>query len=179
MVEMSGWSGRCRTMAGWFRGFSLVFAPATIASVVAWTGGPWWVIVPLSTAAAAALVDARSRRVPNRLVAATAGSSLAGSLVAGAEFVPLVMVMMAFAGPLLLVRLATPAAIGSGDVKLAAVSAPVLFVGGAAAGLLALCVASGSAGAIGVLRRRSSIPFGPAVVIGTVVAGTTHAWGSR
>jgi leader peptidase (prepilin peptidase)/N-methyltransferase len=152
---------------------------ASLALIVVSTGGPWLVAVPLGTAALAALVDVRHRRLPNRLVAVTAVGSIVASLHVGIDsWVGAGAVVGLFAGPLLVARVVAPAAVGSGDVKLAAALAPLMIGGGAVAGVLAVWVASGSAGAVGVVRRRRSVAFGPALVVGTVVAGTVTAWGA-
>ena len=157
----------------------IVPIPALVALVAVSIGGRWWVVVPLATAAGAAIVDARSRRLPNRLVLATAMSSASASVLAGSPIVALVAVVGAFAGPLLAAGLVVPSAVGAGDVKLAAALAPVVAAGGVFTGLLALCLATGSASVVGVCRRRRVIPLGPALVAGTVVAGTIGVGWSR
>ena len=146
--------------------------------------------VPLAVAGWAALIDVRSRRLPNRLVAVTAVSAIVVAAIVASVAAPSVgrasdgwfvgsamlgclAAAAAFAGPLLLHHVVFPSAVGLGDVKLALALAPLLAVGGALAGLLALCVASGSATAAGFVTRRSSVPFGPSLVLGAAVGVST------
>lgn len=127
-------------------------------------------------AAAAAVVDRRERRIPNQLV--LVGLIVTVGLVAVSGVVdhrPVVAGaltgVLAYAGPLLALHLASPGGIGFGDVKLGVVfglglgcAHPIL----AALALLAACLAA-------VVRRavlrswRTPEPFAPAMAAGLVV----------
>lgn len=127
-------------------------------------------------AAVAAVIDARSGRIPDTLVvsalvptlvvvgAAMTGTSGAGALGAA------VLGAVTFAGPIFVVHLVSPQAIGFGDVKLAAALGAALGLIDPRLGLPALCVAAGSTAAVGLARRRSALPFAPGLVIGTIAA---------
>jgi leader peptidase (prepilin peptidase)/N-methyltransferase len=72
--------------------------------------------------------------------------------------------------PLLLLHLVSPSAMGFGDVKLAVVL-------GAAVGVLdwqlavpALALAAGATATVGVVTRARTIPFGPGLLAGALVA---------
>jgi leader peptidase (prepilin peptidase) / N-methyltransferase len=130
---------------------------------------------------AAALIDLRHRIIPNALtypsflgllaaVVAVAFSGEGVSLAGGG------LGLLAYGGGLLIVALVAPAGMGMGDVKLAAIIGLVLgalglrYVGVAAL----LAVFGGGAGAIGALiagrGRKDTIPFGPFLAAGAIVA---------
>lgn len=131
---------------------------------------------------AIALIDARHRIVPNRIVypsllvlapAVVAGDLLGAGIDAPKAFIGLV----AYAGPLLLVAFAVPGGMGMGDVKLAALIG--LALGGlglsyvaVAAGLGVIGGGVGALVALAVLRcgRRQQMPFGPFLAAGAAVA---------
>jgi leader peptidase (prepilin peptidase) / N-methyltransferase len=123
-----------------------------------------------------ALIDLEHRIIPNRLTALGAllaialGSALdphgeSARLIAGA----------AAGGALLAVALAYPRGMGMGDVKLAAVMG--LFLGKAVAPALLVALLAGTlygaflASRRGTLAaRRSAVPFGPFLALGSLVA---------
>lgn len=131
---------------------------------------------------AIALIDARHRIVPNRIVypsllvlvpAVILGEVLGAGIDALAAFIGLA----AYAAPLLLVAFAVPGGMGMGDVKLAALIG--LALGGlglsyvaVAAGLGILGGGVGALLAVIVFRagRRQQMPFGPYLAAGAVVA---------
>ena len=124
----------------------------------------------------AVLVDTQQRRLPDVWILQAAivlivgvgiswgiGSSTSSPAapVAGA-------VLMT--APLLLLHLMSPSAMGFGDVKLAVVL-------GAAVGVLdwqlavpALALAAGATATVGVVTRARTIPFGPGLLAGALVA---------
>ena len=144
-------------------------------------GAPVAGIAALAVGAVAAATDARTGRIPNRLVALAAAAAAAGvvavavhhptAAVAGA-----VLGTVAFAGPLFVTHLATPAAIGFGDVKLAAALGAPLGLIDPRFGLVALCIATGTTAIVGLARRRHSLPLGPALVLGAAAALLLTTW---
>jgi leader peptidase (prepilin peptidase)/N-methyltransferase len=131
---------------------------------------------------AVAVIDARHRIIPNRLVypafigfgALVAVGWLAGQ---GVDAGRAAIGMAAFGGGLLLVALISPRGMGMGDVKLAGLIGLVLgslglsYVAVAAFG----AILAGGVGAIvalvaGGARRGRTIPFGPYLAVGAVVA---------
>jgi leader peptidase (prepilin peptidase)/N-methyltransferase len=129
----------------------------------------------LSLAASAAVVDLRTARIPDRLVVTSlapvvavlvfaAATGRAGSAIAGVA-----VGMLLLAGPLVVIHLLAPAAMGFGDVKLAASLGGVLGLIEPRAAVLALCVASGLTGVVGLVVGRRTLPFGPGLVVGAVV----------
>lgn len=130
--------------------------------------------------ALAAGIDVRTGRIPNRLVALAGVAAVAGATALALVDDPVRALAgpglgtAAFAGPLLGAHLVSPAAIGFGDVKLAAVSGAALGLIDGRFGLVALCVATGATASAGLLRRRAHLPLGPGLV-GGLVAGTALA----
>jgi leader peptidase (prepilin peptidase)/N-methyltransferase len=155
-------------------------ATAVALALTVW----WW---PLTTAApatgvtllvlvAAALVDAVEHRLPNPLVALAAvpvvvaltaglasgaGRDVAWAALAGAAVV---------GAPLLLTHLVAPAGMGFGDVKAGAVLGAAVALTAIELVPLALLVGLAAAACWGLLRRARSVPLGPALVGGALVA---------
>ena len=131
---------------------------------------------------AIALIDARHRIVPNRIVypsllvlapAVVAADFLGAGIDAPKAFIG----MAAYAVPLFLVAFAVPGGMGMGDVKLAALIG--LALGGLGLAYVAVAAGLGVVGggvgalvALAVLRcgRRQQMPFGPFLVAGAVAA---------
>jgi leader peptidase (prepilin peptidase)/N-methyltransferase len=137
---------------------------------------------------AVAIIDARWRIVPNRIVypslviyavAITVGHLTGG----GVDILTGLLGVAAYGGPMLLVALALPGGLGIGDVKLAALIGLVLgslrlalvgvaaflgIVGGGIAAVLAMAV----------LRwgRKQHMPFGPFLAAGGVLAALVGSW---
>jgi leader peptidase (prepilin peptidase)/N-methyltransferase len=131
---------------------------------------------------AIAVIDARHRVVPNRIVypslALFAAAIVVGDLSGGgADMLDAALGLALYAVPLLLVAVAVPQGMGMGDVKLAALIGLVLgsfglsYVGVAAG----VGVIGGGIGALVALAllgagRKDQIPFGPFLAGGAVVA---------
>ncbi len=149
------------------------------------SGGSRWLLVDVVAAAflvPLVLIDLRERRLPDRL---TLGGSAALLALVGAQtaisgdFTPLVGALAgagALAGVLLALHLASPQGMGFGDVKLGLLLG--VLVGARSVGLVlpALLIA-GLLGALGGLvqmvrhrRRDVTLPFGPYLVAGAVLA---------
>lgn len=145
---------------------------------------PWVAILLAPFAAllvAISVIDARTKKIPNRLVYPALVLSLGYLVVArlaGAE-VDLIRAgigFLALGGGFLLLALVTPRGMGMGDVKLAALIGLVL----GSLGLGPVAVAAGAgvlfggAGAvvalIGGASRKQGIPFGPFLAAGALVA---------
>jgi leader peptidase (prepilin peptidase)/N-methyltransferase len=123
----------------------------------------------------AAAIDLRERRLPDSWALAAAVILLATTWVAwmlGLSFdaVEMLLGALAMAGPLLLVHLVSPGAMGFGDVKAGVVLGAALGSVDWRLGLVALTVAAGSGAVVGAARRTSTIPFGPCLVIGSALA---------
>jgi leader peptidase (prepilin peptidase) / N-methyltransferase len=126
---------------------------------------------------AAARIDEREHRIPNRLVLAgvaplvvlaalsllTADASTLTAMAAGA-------VLMS--GPLLVLHVVAPGAMGFGDVKAAAVLGAAVGLVDPTVALWALCLASAIAVARGAMTRRAVVPFGSALVAAALVSLT-------
>lgn len=154
---------------------AIAFAGLAALAVGAATG-----VVTLAQAACislvvpAAVVDVRERRLPDgwlTLAAATfAGWSLAAWAAGGELPVAGSLAGAAgLAGPLLVAHLVSPRSMGFGDVKAAAVLGLALGASGWALALCALALAAGSAGTVGLIARRPTIPFGPFLVGAAIV----------
>ncbi|HEX6657121.1 MAG TPA: prepilin peptidase [Ilumatobacter sp.] len=136
----------------------------------------------LVPAAAAAAIDWRRHRVPNLLVAvALVPALLAVQLVDDRIhlFASVASGAAVMALPLLVVHLAAPAAMGFGDVKLAAALGAALGVSNPALGVPALAVAAGFTLLAAAWRRRTAMPFAPGLVTGAAAAlalGALEVW---
>lgn len=156
------------------------FAAVTFAGTI--LIGAWFAATAaLAPAAVAAAIDARTGRIPNQLVVLTAAAALAGATAAAAQHptdavTGAVLGTLAFGGPLLVAHLASPAAIGFGDVKLASTLGATLGLTDPRLGLLALCIATGTTASIGVGARRESLPLGPALVLGAAGSLAAARW---
>ncbi|GAA2958779.1 A24 family peptidase [Microbacterium schleiferi] len=135
--------------------------------------------------AALAIIDIRSHRLPNRLVALAGASGLvllAGAAVTGGGIDALLRSLLAalalFAAYLAL-RMLSAGGVGGGDIKLAAVIGLYLGWlgwGSVLVGTLAGFVLGGLFAAAMLLirraKRRTAIPFGPWMIAGAWVAIT-------
>jgi leader peptidase (prepilin peptidase)/N-methyltransferase len=136
----------------------------------------------LVPAAAAAATDWRTHRVPNLLVAFAVVPALVAVLFVDDRMHLLASVAsgMAVMGvPLLVLHLVTPAAMGFGDVKLAAVLGAGLGVLHPGLALPALAAATGLTVLAAAWRRRSAMPFAPGLVAGAAAAlalGALEGW---
>ncbi len=132
--------------------------------------------VAVGVASWAAVIDIRTGRIPNGLVILAGAPTLAVLLAAiangrGAEVIGSVALgSAAFAGPILVVHLVSPQAIGFGDVKLAAALGAALGLIEPGLGLLALCIAAAVTAAVGMVGRHRMLPFGPGLVLGSITA---------
>jgi leader peptidase (prepilin peptidase)/N-methyltransferase len=144
-----------------------------------------WVIVLLAPFCglllALSVIDARTKKLPNRLVYPALLLSIGYLLVArltGAE-VDLLrsgLGFLALGGGLLLVAIVAPAGMGMGDVKLAALIGLVL----GSRGLAPVAVAAGAGILLGGLAaivalvagasRKQALPFGPFLAAGALVS---------
>src|SRR5438132_1403933 len=135
----------------------------------------------LAVLLALAVIDARHRVLPNRIlypsVVAFALVIVAGDLAGrGVDLKTAWIGFAAFGGGLLLVALLAPRGMGMGDVKLAFLIGLVL--GSLALPLVAVAagvaILAGGLGAIAALAagrgRKSAIPFGPYLALGGTVA---------
>jgi leader peptidase (prepilin peptidase)/N-methyltransferase len=124
----------------------------------------------------AVLVDLIDRRLPNRLVGGAAAVGL-GALLAEwilTDFVvaprDVLLGVLALTGPLLVIHMISPAAMGFGDVKAAAVTGAALGLVDPVAALAALAIGSAGTALVGVALRRPTVAFGPGVVGGAICA---------
>lgn len=156
-------------------------AVAAAAAVVAVAIAPpplvgLMVAFALAFALAAALVDVQERRIPDALVIAIAGTAVVmlaresfdghGAAATGS----ILLAAAAMSVPVIVVHLVDPAAMGFGDVKLAAALGAVVGLADWRWAMVALCIASGATAAVGLIRRSRDLPFAPGLVAGTIVA---------
>lgn len=133
-------------------------------------------VVALAAAGAAALVDARSGRLPNRLVAITALAACCGAVVVAGERGVTSAAGALSAGalgcalPLLVAHLVAPASMGFGDVKLAAGLGAAVGLVDPRFGVVTVCAGSGVSALFGLATRRRAVPFGPGLFLGAVTA---------
>jgi leader peptidase (prepilin peptidase)/N-methyltransferase len=130
---------------------------------------------------ALAVIDARTKKLPNRIVYPTLATSAVYLAVAALAGAPVDLLgagigFLAYGGGLLVVALVSPKGMGMGDVKLAALIGLVL----GALGLRYVAVAAGlgillgGVGAVAALlagaSRKQAVPFGPFLAAGAVLA---------
>lgn len=148
--------------------------------------GPDAVLPALLVLAAAgtalSIVDLREKRLPNRMLLVTAPTVLVllvGGLLLRGEperLLPILLGAVGMFGLYFVVALAVPAAMGMGDVKLAALLGGVLGSAGLTpwlVGLLAAFLVGGIVAIVALLAGRigwrGSIPFGPWMVVGALI----------
>lgn len=159
---------------------AFVAAIVVLAASIPWAlAERWWVelgvTAVLLVAAGAALVDANTHRIPDRIVLASVVPTaivIATRVIGGdgPTVVPgVVFGAIGFALPLLAVHLAAPSALGFGDVKLAVSLGATLGLVDWRMSVAALCLASGLTVAVALVLRRSSLPFAPGLVVGAAL----------
>ena len=124
----------------------------------------------------AAMVDVHELRLPNRLLAASAGSAVVGSLLSGR---PGSLGACALSGALCGVAVLTvhlTRGVGMGDVKAAAVVGMGCGSVTWMLGPIALAMALVCAPTTGLLTRRSRLALGPFLAVGWVVALGSKGW---
>lgn len=130
---------------------------------------------------ALSVIDARTKKLPNRIVYPALVLAAVYLLVAGVAGAPVDVAaagigLLAYGGGLLVVALVSPRGMGMGDVKLAALIGLVL----GALGLRYVAVAAGlgillgGVGAVAALlagaSRKQAVPFGPFLAAGAALA---------
>jgi leader peptidase (prepilin peptidase)/N-methyltransferase len=187
--------GRCRDCNEPFSvRYPLVeLATGVLFGLVAWRLGASWLLpgelLFAWTLVVLALIDAATRRIPNRLTYPLAPALLvilaAGALLAGAPESALRALLggLAAGGALLLLALIAPRGMGMGDVKLAGLIGIGLGVLGwpeVVVGIMGGFVLGGVAGvallATGLRSRKDMIPFGPYLAAGALLS---LLWGAE
>jgi leader peptidase (prepilin peptidase)/N-methyltransferase len=148
---------------------ALVVLTAVVATAVA-APAPTLLGLSLAVAATAAAVDIVSRRIPDPLVVMAAAPTLIAVLHESSRVGGVLLGLALMAGPLLLLHLAQPAQLGFGDVKLAAALGAAMGLIDAHLSVLALALGTGLTLAAALVRRRSSVAFGPGLVVGALLA---------
>lgn len=143
------------------------------------TGEAWWVeagvVATLVVCVVCAVVDVSDGRIPDRLVLASIVPTLlvlvaraaSGDLRVAGTAVLLGVVL--FAGPLLVMHLAVPDALGFGDVKLAVSLGAAIGMVEWRYAVAGLCLASALTAAVALVRRRPAMPFAPGLVAGAAL----------
>jgi len=136
-------------------------------------------IVGAVLALAATVIDARTHRLPNRLVGPLGALGLIGLTAASVtepwfRLPQLAIGAVAFAGPWLAVHLVSPASIGFGDVKFTAALGVYLAWFDPLAGLWACAFALLLAwphSVVHILRKTgATVPLGPYLLLGAVAS---------
>jgi leader peptidase (prepilin peptidase)/N-methyltransferase len=152
----------------------VAIATPTIAGVPIASGVAVAILVP------AALIDLRTRRLPDLWVGAAAVAFLvvdALSRAIGTSGVAprdILLGALVMSGPLLLMHLASPSSMGFGDVKLAVVAGAALGATDWHLALPALALAAGATATVGIVARARYLAFGPGLVGATLVALLMH-----
>lgn len=128
------------------------------------------VLTVLAVAAVAAIVDLRERRIPDELVLLASAVVVVMTVFGSASPTGVALGAVAAAGPLLLIHVVSPAAMGFGDVKLALPLGGALGAVDPVLALVALCVASAVTAAAGLAGGRTALPFAPGLVVGAATA---------
>jgi leader peptidase (prepilin peptidase)/N-methyltransferase len=136
----------------------------------------WLDLIFVAALVAITVIDLDHQIIPNRIVAPLALAAIALTAIFEPHRLPEHLIAGAAAGGFLLIAvLAYPAGMGMGDVKLAAIMGLVLGRTVAPAMFVAL-IAGTVVGAIVIARkgvqdgRKTRIPFGPFLALGSVVA---------
>ncbi|GIU99651.1 MAG: prepilin peptidase [Actinomycetota bacterium] len=180
--------GRCRSCGA---RISAAYPLTELATGLLFAGGgrsrhpdPWRAVLLapfLGVLLALSVIDARTKKLPNRIVYPSLGIAAAYLVVARLAGAPFDLAraaigLLAYGGGLLVVALISPRGMGMGDVKLAALIGLVL----GALGLRYVAVAAGlgilfgGVGAIVALLagapRKQAVPFGPFLAAGAAAA---------
>ncbi len=153
----------------------VVVTSACCVAAVAVSGAPAASAVTVGAMLPAAVVDIRTRRLPDRLVAPAAivlvaGVGASSGLGQETSLGHLLIGLCVFAGPLLAIHLVAPAAMGFGDVKAASVLGAALGLAHPIVALAGLTAATATGGLAGLVMRQRTIAFGPALVVGAASA---------
>jgi leader peptidase (prepilin peptidase)/N-methyltransferase len=157
-------------------GASLTIAALAWAAIAG--AAPLAASVAVALMVPAAVIDLQQRRIPDGwVIAASVGLVAALSVDAafGTSSRPAATIggllggAAAMAMPLLVLHLVSPSAMGFGDVKAGLVLGAAVGTVDWRLGAVALCLASISGTATGVLGRCRTIPFGPFLVFGAWV----------
>ena len=137
--------------------------------------GLWW--LPVLPAIAAAVIDIRSRRLPNGIVMPALLASLAVAFWRGDIGLALAGAALAAAVGLT-IRYLARGGFGLGDVKLLTYGGSVVGIGGVTALLLGTAAAGGALGLLYLSRqgRRASVPYGVAITLGLAMALGVARW---
>jgi leader peptidase (prepilin peptidase) / N-methyltransferase len=154
---------------------------AGVAIAIVWMlHEPWWIegalAVTFVSSTIAAFTDAAMDRIPDQLViiavipiAIALAIAIAGGN--GADALPgIALGTLGLAGPVLVAHVVSPGSMGFGDVKLAAALGAAVGLVDPRSSLAALCIASGTTAVVALVRHRSTIPFGPGLVLGAASA---------
>lgn len=141
-----------------------------LAAAAAAGGGSVPAALAIAALVPAAVVDVRERRLPDRLVAGGGVVLLAATIVTGSfEVTSMAAGAVVFAGPILLLHLVSPAAMGFGDVKLAVVLGAAIGLEDWRLTLAVLCLASALGAGVGWVRRSGTVAFGTHLVLASAV----------
>ena len=191
LAPFTGWAARCprciRTELPWVAGLQTGTAVAAALTVLAYPRS--WVALPLLwlvvVGAAVAFTDARIWMIPRRIVWVGAGVGLALVVATSAVIGRLDRVPWAVAGGagafalFFVMWLVAPGKLGFGDVRLVGLLG--LFLGWIDVRLVPYGILIGSLAGVlfGVARRLRGqgghMPFGPALVLGALVALWLHS----
>jgi len=174
---LAGWLGGRSGASGAPRTQRRTIVAGALLSIVALGVAAAIGSVPLAAAAAvallvpAAVIDIEQRRLPDVWVAASLAVLMTAFLVGSAVGQPLdgeqsIGGAVAMALPVLVLHLVSPASMGFGDVKAAAVLGAAVGTIDWRLGAVALCLAALTGAAAGLVTRRRSIAFGPFLVFG-------------
>lgn len=130
----------------------------------------------------AAMIDIEERRLPDTWVGAGAVAlimTLVVDSVVGQPNEPgllggVALGAIAMALPVLALHLVSPASMGFGDVKAAAVLGAALGTVDERLAAVALCLAAAGGTVVGLARRQRTIPFGPFLVGASLLVLSAH-----
>jgi len=168
--ERSGWPWRLAAIGAAVAGAAMgVLEHIPLASGLAVA-----VLVP------PALIDVHYRRLPNPWVGAAAATfvvACVAQIVLGdsIDASSVALGVLALAGPVFVLHLISPAAMGFGDVKAGIVLGACLGAVGWELALAGLALAAGATSVTAILRGRSVVAFGPGLVAGALVALAAHS----
>lgn len=152
---------------------ALTAATGVLAAFVMHGSRPAAVVLPLVVLGpAAAVIDAYEGRLPDLLTGPLLGATLVTAAASGPAGVRAIAVAVLVTAVAALAMAAVGDALGWGDVKLIPTVVIVLFHQGALlAGLVVVVLLVGVTAVLMIVRdRRAVVPYGPALVYGTIGA---------
>lgn len=169
--------GRRRVLVGGAALVAIVLVAAGVTGIAPIAGA-----VGIALLVPAAVIDVEQGRLPDAwvvgatvaLLALLALDSVIGAANDAGVLGQVALGALVMGAPVLALHLVSPAAMGFGDVKTAAVLGGAIGTVDPRLGVVALCLAAAGGAVAGLATRRRSVAFGPHLVLASSVVLVAH-----